>query len=84
MVKRAMGKTVTVTSKRMITIPAEIARKYGIEKSMKLEVVDTGKGILLIPIVPFEKLFGVDDKKLAKEIISEIHKERKEETMRER
>ena len=79
-----MGRVVTVTSKRMITIPADIARKYGIEKSTKVEVIDTGEGILLIPITPFEKLFGVDDKELAKEILSEIHEERRREVLGEK
>ena len=78
-----MGKIVTVTSKRMITIPADIARKYGIKKSTKIEVIDTGKGILLIPIPSFEDLFGVDSKELAREIIYEIHEDRREEVQRE-
>ncbi|MGQ4914350.1 MAG: AbrB/MazE/SpoVT family DNA-binding domain-containing protein [Candidatus Asgardarchaeia archaeon] len=65
---------VTVTSKRMITIPA---KKYGIKKSTKLEVIDTGKGLLLVPIVPFEDLFNVDDKETAKKIIEGIHRDRK-------
>jgi len=74
---------ITVTSKRMITIPADLARKYRIEKSTKLEVIDTGEGILLIPIIPFEKLFGVDDKETAKEIISTLHRRRKREIEKE-
>ena len=74
-----MGRVVTVTSKRMVTIPSDIARKYGIGKSTKLEVIDTGKGILLVPIVPFEKLFGIDSKELSREIIEEIHAERRRE-----
>jgi len=78
-----LGKIVTVTSKRMITIPADIARKYGIKKSTKIEVIDTGKGILLIPIPSFEDLFGVDSRELAKEIISEIHEERRREVYKE-
>ncbi len=79
-----MGKRIiTVTSKRMITIPADLARKYSIEKSTKLEVIDTGEGILLIPIIPFEKLFGVDNKETAKEIISTLHRHRKREIEKE-
>jgi len=74
-----LGKIVTVTSKRMITIPADIARKYGIKRSTKLEVIDTGKGILLVPIPSFDDLFGVDEKGIAKEIIKEIHRDRRME-----
>jgi len=65
----------------MVTIPSEIARRYGIKKSTKLEVIDTGKGILLIPIVPFEELFGVDSVELGREIIEEIHEERRREAV---
>jgi len=84
MVKNVMVKrVVTVTSKRMVTIPVDLARKYNIEKSTKLEVIDTGEGILLIPITPLEKLFGIDDKKTAKEIISLLHQNRKREVKRE-
>lgn len=78
-----MVRVVTVTSKRMMTIPADIARKYGIRKSTRLEVIDTGKGILLVPIVPLEELFGVDDRDFAREMISEIHKERRREAVRD-
>ncbi len=39
---------------------SDTARKYGIRRSMKLEVVDTGRGILPVPIVQFDDLFGAD------------------------
>jgi len=78
-----VGKVVTVTSKRMITIPADIARKYGIKKSTKLEVIDTGKGILLVPIPSFKDLFGVDSREIAREIIRGIHEDRRREVERE-
>lgn len=60
----------------MITIPAEIAKKYGIKKSTKIEVIDTDHGILLVPIVPLDELFGVDDIKTAKKIVEGIHESR--------
>ncbi len=76
-------KIVTVTSKRMITIPAKIARKYGIKKSTKVEVIDTGHGILLVPITPFEDLFGVDDMETARKIVEGIHEFRKKDLLLE-
>ena len=74
-----MGRVVTVTSGRRITIPADIARRYGIKESSKLEVIDTGKGILLVPIPSFKDLFGVDSREVAREIIRGIHEDRRRE-----
>ena len=68
---------VTVTSKRMITIPAKFARMYGIKNSTKIEIIDTDRGLLLVPLVPLEDLFGIDSKETARKIIEEIHKSRR-------
>ena len=51
-----------VTSKRMVTIPAEIMRKYGIREGMKVKFIETEAGVLMIPIPKLESLFGIDRK----------------------
>jgi len=38
------------TEKGQVVIPAVLRRKYGIEKGMKIQWIDTGKGIQLLPI----------------------------------
>ena len=42
-----MGQVATITSKSMITIPAEIREKYRLKQGMKLEFVEYEDGLLL-------------------------------------
>lgn len=42
-----MTEEVVVTRKGQTTVPARLRRKYGISEGTRLEVQDTGKGILL-------------------------------------
>ncbi len=63
-----MGFLAKVTSKSMVTIPAEIMRKYGIRSGMRVKFVETEAGILMIPIPSFKDLRGID-RQHASEII---------------
>ena len=49
----------------------------------KLKSIDTGHGILLVPITPFEDLFGVDDMETARKIVEGIHEFRKKDLLLE-
>jgi AbrB family looped-hinge helix DNA binding protein len=40
------------TSKGQVVIPVELRRKYGISAGTRLEVMDDGERIILIPITP--------------------------------
>lgn len=40
---------VTVSSKGQIVLPAEIRKKYGVERGAQLDLVDNGTSISLIP-----------------------------------
>jgi len=51
-----------VTSKRMVTIPAKIMKKYSIKEGMKIKFVEREDGILMIPIPNLEDLWGIDRK----------------------
>lgn len=75
----------TVTEKGTVSIPSEIRKKYRLQKGAKVEFLDTREGILMIPVVPIEDLFGVDKsrKKLVYEMIREIHEERRREASEE-
>ena len=46
----------------------------------KVEFIDTKDGILLVPVIPFENLYGVDKhrKNLIYRMVREIHSERRE------
>lgn len=75
----------TITEKGTVTIPAEIRRKYGLKKGSIVEFVETDEGILLVPVVNFEELFGVDkaSKEKVYQIIKELHEERRREASEE-
>lgn len=55
-----MVKTVTVTAKGQITIPADLRRKLEIAKGVKLIVVREGEALKMIPVPKLSRLAGVD------------------------
>jgi AbrB family looped-hinge helix DNA binding protein len=67
----------TITGKGTVTIPAEIRRKYGLKKGSHVKFIETDGGILLVPIIPLENLFGVDRE--AKETVYQMIRELQEE-----
>jgi AbrB family looped-hinge helix DNA binding protein len=69
--------TCTITGKGTVTIPAEIRRKYGLKKGSRVKFIETDGGILLVPIIPLEDLFGVDGE--AKEAVYQMIRELQEE-----
>jgi len=69
--------TCTITGKGTVTIPAEIRRKYGLKKGSRVKFIETDGGILLVPIIPLENLFGVDRE--AKETVYQMIRELQEE-----
>jgi len=56
-------------------------KKYGLQKGSKVEFMDTEEGILIVPVIPIENLFGADKsrKKLVYDMVREIHQERRRE-----
>jgi AbrB family looped-hinge helix DNA binding protein len=73
--------TYTVTEKGTVSIPSRIRNKYGLRRGAKVEFIDTQEGIVIVPVVPIEDLFGADKsrKKLVRDMIHEIHEERRRE-----
>jgi AbrB family looped-hinge helix DNA binding protein len=71
----------TITEKGTVTIPAEIRKKYKLKKGSRVKFVETDEGILLVPIVPLEDLFGVDrnEKETVYQMIRELQEERRRE-----
>ncbi len=53
--------TATVSAKGWIVIPREIRRRYGLKRGDKVDVVDAGGVITIVPTEkdPIEALFGV-------------------------
>jgi AbrB family looped-hinge helix DNA binding protein len=71
----------TVTEKGTITIPVEVRRKLGLSKGSEVDFVETEQGVLIVPVVPFEQMKGVDrsKKKVILQMIKEIQRERAKE-----
>lgn len=60
-----------VSRKGQITIPVKLRRKYNIRSEVAL-IEEDGK-IILVPLIPFEELFGIDGEKAletAKELLA--------------
>ena len=55
-----MIREVVVTRNGRATIPIELRRKYRLQEGTKLEVSDTGQGILLRPKASFLDMAGAD------------------------
>jgi AbrB family looped-hinge helix DNA binding protein len=68
----------TITEKGTVTVPAEVRRKLGLGKGSQVDFVETDQGVLIVPIVPFENLRGVDKnkRKIVHQMIREIQRER--------
>ena len=71
----------TITEKGTVTIPAEIREKYRLGKGSRVEFVETDEGVLLVPVIPLEDLFGAD--KNAKETVHQMIRELQEERRKE-
>lgn len=72
-----LSRTATVTSKSMVTIPAKIRQKYNIKEGMKVEFVELGEAVLMVPLRNLKQLRGVDKahEKAVREGIRELNEE---------
>jgi AbrB family looped-hinge helix DNA binding protein len=70
---------VVVTRKGQTTIPIKLRAKYKIEKGTRLEVIDTGKGILLKPKLSTLDLAGSGAKYATPEEMKKLLDELREE-----
>lgn len=75
----------TITEKGTVTIPAEVRKKYKLRKGSRVKFIETDEGILLVPVIPLEDLFGADKnfKKTVYQMIKELQEERRREASEE-
>ncbi len=78
---RLMGQVATVTSKSMVTIPARIRKRYGISEGSKVEFVESGERVLLVPLKSLKELRGAlkEHEKPLRRAFRELEKEHREE-----
>lgn len=79
-----MKNKVTVTSRGMVTIPAKLRKKLNIREGTEFIVKEHGPGLLYIPLIDTEELFGVDSKEVSRSIIKGIQEDRRKEREKER
>ena len=70
--------TVSVSVKGQMVIPAKIRKKYHIKPESKVELIDTGKEIVIIPLPsnPFRQSKGILKGVTTKDLIKARRKER--------
>lgn len=71
--------TVTVSVKGQTVIPAELRKRYGIRPNSKVEFIDTGKEILMIPLPQGDLLknsYGILKEVGSRDLIKARRKER--------
>ena len=76
-----MNMTITISDRWQTVIPAAIRRRYGIKPRSKIEIIDTGKEIILVPLPsdPFKASRG----SLTGLRVSDLLQERRAERRRE-
>jgi bifunctional DNA-binding transcriptional regulator/antitoxin component of YhaV-PrlF toxin-antitoxin module len=53
-----LGDVATITSKKMVTIPVRIMKKYGLRQGRKVRFEETEGGLLLVPVLSLRELQG--------------------------
>ncbi|MFQ5761911.1 MAG: AbrB/MazE/SpoVT family DNA-binding domain-containing protein, partial [Candidatus Bathyarchaeia archaeon] len=70
-----------ITEKGTVTVPAEIRKKYKLGRGSRVKFIETDEGVLLVPTVPLESLFGADRhrRETVYQMIRELQEERRKE-----
>ena len=69
----------TLTKNGMINLPIEIRKKFNLQPGDKISFVDTGEGIVVVPVKDLSELVNPNDKDLTIQMIEELINEHKEE-----
>lgn len=76
--------TITVSNRGQMVIPAELRKKYDIHAQTKVELLDTGKEIVIVPIPKgsYRKAKGILKGISVKDLIEARREERENERRR--
>ena len=66
---------VTLSSKGQIVIPAKVRKKFSLKEGDSLVLVEEKDAIRLQPLVNLSDLWGIDNLKDTRPVLSEIRKE---------
>ena len=66
---------VTLSSKGQIVIPAKVRKKFSLKTGDSLVIVEENDAIRLQPLVNLSELWGIDNLKNTRPVLSEMRKE---------
>jgi AbrB family looped-hinge helix DNA binding protein len=75
--------SVKISSKGMISIPAKLRHRYNLKPGDEVEFIETDEGLVLVPVVPLEKLINPANKERIYKIVRELKIEQQEEILKE-
>jgi AbrB family looped-hinge helix DNA binding protein len=79
--------TVTISAKGWVVIPKPLRERYGLKKGSRVQVVDYGQMLAIVPLPddPIEALHGMlkDGPSLTNDLLAEHAQERTKEKARE-
>jgi len=78
-----MSTIVKLTSGGMITLPAKLREKYHLSPGDSVAIVESPDGLLIIPVMPLEKLVNADEASVSAAICRELIEEHRKEQERE-
>jgi AbrB family looped-hinge helix DNA binding protein len=74
-----MSTIVKLTAGGMITLPAKIRQKYKLAPGDSVAIIESPDGLLIVPVVPLEKLVNQEEASIAAEICRELVEEHRTE-----
>lgn len=69
--------TATLTKNGMINLPIEIRKKFDLKPGDKISFVDTGEGIVVVPVKDLFELINPNDREMTIQMVEELIKEHK-------
>ncbi len=69
--------TATLTKNGMINLPIEIRKKFNLKPGDKINFVDTGDGIFVVPVKTLFDLINSDEKDRTVAMVKELIREHK-------
>lgn len=70
---------VKISKKGMISLPAELRKKFNLKAGDTLEIVEGPDGLLIVPVVPLESLIDETQSDTTIKLIQELENERRKE-----
>ena len=74
---------VKLSKKGMISIPAELRKKFNLKAGDELVIMEGSEGLIIVPVLPLESLIDEKQAESTKRLIRELEEERRREANQE-